>query len=137
MKVETGSVELADGLKAIQADVDEEQFIQGPEPGGPGSVEPAQVDGQAEQQQNDGIPPVAVLFWVDGRCLLQEGCDGDRKCGVQGKPVPSKYVLRNGNQDVGHGVQRGNSDAGSDWPALDGSGDPLGGTAEGGCGSEF
>src|SRR5580698_5241862 len=41
MKVESSFTKLADGLKAIQADIDQKQFVKGPQSGGPRMVEPA------------------------------------------------------------------------------------------------
>ena len=88
VEVEPGPAELADGQKAIQADVDQKQFIEGSQSRRPGCIEPAQVDGKAEQQQNNGVPPVAGLLWVGARCLLEQGRNHDRKRGVERKPAP-------------------------------------------------
>src|ERR1700730_14882997 len=70
MKVESGAAQLPDRQKTIQTDVHEEQLIQSLQSAGPCSVEPAQVHGQPERQQNDGIAPVTALLRIGRRPLL-------------------------------------------------------------------
>src|SRR5260370_19135598 len=71
MKVKAGAVELADHDESIESGIDEEQLPQACKAIRPRPLEPAQVHGQADCQENDGVSPIAALLGV-GDCGLAQ-----------------------------------------------------------------
>jgi len=78
MEIESGAAQ------AAEARVDQEQIAQSAPAHRPGRVEPAQIDGQAEHEENDRIPPGAPLLRISRCGLLQQPGHRDRQQSVQG-----------------------------------------------------
>ena len=55
---------LADEEEAVDAGVEQEHLVEDGEVRGPGGLEPAQVDGEAEGEEDQEVAPVAGLVWV-------------------------------------------------------------------------
>src|SRR5580658_6232632 len=58
MEIETGSAQLPDRQKYIQASIHQKQFVQGLQTARPRPFEPAQIHSQPQNQQNQGVSPV-------------------------------------------------------------------------------
>src|ERR1700722_4758468 len=72
MEIEASSSQLPDRQKPIEANIYQEQFIQGSQAGGPCAVEPAQINGQPEDQKNEGVAPVSALLGIRSGGMHQQ-----------------------------------------------------------------
>ena len=68
--------------------------------GGPRGFEPAEVDCEAESEENQKVAPVAGLVRVGLRGLMHEESDYDREKSVEGEPAPTKVACGDGRQKV-------------------------------------
>jgi hypothetical protein len=76
-EIEAYAVQLADVEYAVDAGIQQEHFVEDGEMRGPGGFEPAEVDGEAEGEEDQEVAPVAGLVGV-GLCgLMHEGGDRD------------------------------------------------------------
>src|SRR5579871_44458 len=130
MKIETGARSFADGEESIEAGIDEKQFIQGVQAGRPGAVEPAQVDSQAEHEEDECVAPIAALVGVRGDCMRKQPSHSDRKERVHGEPIPTEDALRQAHKEIGRDQNGGNADPHGQGPAIDHASHSFGGEAE-------
>ena len=78
-EIEADAVQLADVEDAVDAGIEQKHLVEDGEVRGPGGFEPAQIDGEAEDEEDQEVAPVAGLAGI-GLCgLMHEGgdCDGD------------------------------------------------------------
>ena len=80
-QVEAGSFELPDENEAINAGIEKQDLVEDCEVWRPGALEPAQVDGDAEEGKNQKLTPVASGSSIDGARVVKENryCNGKHK----------------------------------------------------------
>src|SRR5208282_945189 len=88
VEVKAGAGELADGEESVQARVDQEKFPPARQAVWPGSLEPAQIHGEAEGEENERVSPVAALLGIGAGGLPQQPGDGYGQRSVQSAPFP-------------------------------------------------
>ena len=77
---------------------------------GPGGFEPAEVDREAEGEEDQEVAPVAGLVRVGLRGLMHEEGDCDGKESVEEEPVPAEVAGGEGLQEcMGRRGQHGQS----------------------------
>src|ERR1700683_879376 len=105
-QVETGSVELADEDEAVDACVQKKHLVEDGQVRRPGALEPAQIDGEAKNEKDEEVAPVASLGRVGTAGVPKQHGDQYRKQSIKQKPPPAKHFAGESNQYVG-GAQEG------------------------------
>jgi hypothetical protein len=101
VKIKPGSAQLTNSEKCVKASIHQKKIAPASQAGRPCHVEPAQIHGESESEQNQGIAQVAPLFRVGHARLLHQPGHRDRQKRVEGNPLPSEDAVRDGQDDVG------------------------------------
>ena len=110
-EVETNLAQLPDGEKAIDACIEQQNFIEDGETRSPCRLKPAQVHGQAEDAKDEEVAPFTSLLRVRQACAVEQQADENGQQRVEGKPCPAEKAVRKGDQGVGETEQSGRQDA--------------------------
>ncbi len=70
-EVKAGAAEPPDRHESIKRRIDEKQLPPTRQSARPRTLEPAQINRQPQRQENDRVPPIAALFWIDDCGLPQ------------------------------------------------------------------
>lgn len=92
-EVEADTVQGAQGEETVEAEVEKEDLVEEVEVLRPGGLEPAEIDGEAEDEQDKKILPGAPLFGEIGigqGGAVEQGGDGDGKQGIEREPDPAE-----------------------------------------------
>lgn len=109
-EIEADAGERTQGEEAVEAEVEEQDLVEDDEMRGPGGLEPAEIDGEAEDGEDEEVLPAAALVGEIGIGFggaAEEQGDGDGKQGVEGKPAPAEDASGAGDEQVGDGEQGG------------------------------
>jgi hypothetical protein len=71
--------QLADREKAIDARIQQQDFIEDGETRAPCGLKPAQVHRQAEKDQDEKVAPLSLLFRVSHACAIEQKADENRQ----------------------------------------------------------
>lgn len=112
-KVETCATKLADGEEAPDTGIEQEHFVEDGQVGGPGGLEPAQVNGKPQDGEHEKVGPGGTLVWISPRRIVEEQSDGQGQSYVEGQPRSPKGVR--GDDQVRKTKKGGSDDAG--WAA--------------------
>ena len=93
-EVETNLAQLTDREKAVDACIEQQDFIEDGEARSPCRLKPAQVNGQAEDGKDKEVPPLSSLFRVRQACAVEQQADENRQQRVEGKPGPAEKAGR-------------------------------------------
>src|SRR6185312_1706459 len=91
-KVESDSVELADAEKGVETGVEQKDFIERSKTRRPRRLEPAEIDGEAENREHEKVAPVGALVGVGATCAVEENRDDDGKQRIERQPAPFEDV---------------------------------------------
>ena len=89
-KIESDAVQIANKKETVDAGVEQDHFVEDGLVWWPCWLEPAQVNGETECEEDEIVSPVAGLIFVDISGVLQEERDGDREQSVESEPVPNE-----------------------------------------------
>ena len=117
-EVETNLAQLPDGEKAIDARIEQQNFIENGETRSPGRFKPAQVHGQTEDAKDEEVAPFSSLLRVAQACAVEQQADEDGEQRVEGKPCPSEKAVRKRDQGIGETEQSGRQDAQAKRPSM-------------------
>ncbi len=110
-QIEADAVEAAQQEEAIDAGVEQQDLVEDGEVRGPGGFEPAQVDGEAEQGQDEEVAPGAALGGIGAAGVEQQGRDGDREQDIEEEPAPAQVAGGEGDEGVGERQESRRQDA--------------------------
>ncbi len=131
VKIKARPAKAADGDESIQRGIDEKQFSQARKPARPRPLEPAQINGQPQSQENDRVSPIAALFGIGGCSLSQQPCDRHGQRRVESAPMPCKRERGAGNDNVRQRAERWQSSPRGKRPSCTRLGDTLSGESKG------
>jgi len=103
--------EAADGEEGVKAGVKEGELAECGEFVGPGGLEPAEVDGEAERNEDEEIEKVAALAGVEAGGEEFEGGDESGEEEIDEEPANGQDVRVEGDDDIGQDEDCGNSKA--------------------------
>jgi len=106
-EVESDSVELADAEEGVDAGIEQKDFIEGDEARRPCGLEPAEIDSEAEDDEDEEVAPIAALVGIGATGAVEQGCNGNGQQRVESDPPPLENVCRAGDERVGNAEQRG------------------------------
>lgn len=95
-------VEVAEDKEAPEASVEEEDLAEDGEARGPGGLEPAKVDGEAEGDEDEEVGPGAVPLGIDTVRVMKQKGDGHRREEIDEKPEEVEGVGVETDEDVGN-----------------------------------
>ncbi len=78
--------------QGVDSGVEQKDFVEDGEVCGPRGFEPAEVDGESDDGEDEKVAPVAVLLGVVAACVVHEGSDGHGENGIGCEPMPVKGV---------------------------------------------
>ena len=99
-EVEADVGKIAHGEKAVDAGVEKQDFAEDGEAGRPCGFEPAEIDGKAEDGEDEEVAPVAAVIDVSAAGLPEEDGNGAGQQGVERKPGPVEIAGGAGDDDV-------------------------------------
>ena len=120
-EVETDPAELADGQEAIQAGVEQGEFPQESKAMRPGRLEPAEIDGEAEREEDQVVEKMAVLFGVALRRKPEQGRDEHGYEEIDQQPAQGKGAGRKADEKPGEYQDQGQSKASAYRQGLSGA----------------
>jgi len=103
--------EAADGEEGVKAGVKEGELAECGEFVGPGGLEPAEVDGEPERNEDEEIEKVAALAGVEAGGEEFEGGDESGEEEIDEEPANGQDVRVEGDDDIGQDEDCGNSEA--------------------------
>ena len=110
-EVEANLAQLPDREKAIDACVEQQDFIEDGEARSPCRLKPAQVHSEAEEAEDKEVAPLSLLFRICQACAVEQQADEHGQQRVEGKPCPTEKAVGKGDQGVGETEQSGRQDA--------------------------
>ena len=111
--------ELADGEESIEAGVEEDELAEDVDAGRPGGLEPAEIDGEAEGDEDEEVQPVGALLGVEAGGDVKDGGDGGRDEQIEDEPGPGEGVGGEADDEVRRGKDGGRGDADGDGEGAD------------------
>jgi len=121
----------ADGEEGIEAGVEKGELAEQGEPRGPGGFEPAEIDGEAEGQENEEVEEVAALAGVEVGGEKFNGGEEDGNEKVEEKPARGEDIRTVRNDDVRDDEEGWNRKAKEDRKRLCEAGAAVAGESEG------
>jgi hypothetical protein len=130
-EVEADGGEAADGEEGIEAGVEEGELAEKGKFVGPGGFEPAEVDGEAERDEDEEVEEVAALVGVEagGEGFERGEEDGGEK--VEEEPGDREDVRPERDDEVREGEDGGEGEAQGRGEGLRGAGARFAGKSEG------
>jgi len=119
---ETDIIELTDAEQGVDSGVEQKDFVEDGEMRGPCGFEPAKIDGEPEDGEDEVVAPGAVLRSVAAG-VPHERSDGNGKNGVEREPVPMKGVSGAGDQNIRDAEDGGKQKLCGLWKPLRSGGD--------------
>ncbi len=111
-EVEAGSFKLADEDETVDTRIEQENLVEDGQVWRPGAFKPAQVDGEAERDEDEKVMPGAALIGIGAGSLPEQRGDGDGKGSVEGEPFPAKEAGAERDENVGDGKECGRGELG-------------------------
>ena len=99
-EVEADVIELTDAEQGVDSGVEQKDFVEDGEMSWPCGFEPAKIDGEPEEREDEVVAPGAVLRSVGAAGVPHERSDSDGKNGIEREPAPMKGVSGAGDQNI-------------------------------------
>jgi hypothetical protein len=117
-EVEADASQLADGEEAVEAGIEQGELAEETEAMGPGGLEPAEVDGEAEREEDEVIEKMAALVGIELRREPEQDRNKEGNEEIDEQPAQGKGVGGKADKKPGKEEDGGNGKAGAEGQGL-------------------
>jgi hypothetical protein len=135
-EVVADSGETADGEEGVEACIEESELTEDGEPGRPGGLEPAQIDGEPKREKDKEVEEMAALAGIEAGGKEFEAGEEDGDAEVHKEPARGEDVRTKRVDEVRDDENGGEYEAQSGGKGLCGAGTAVAGKSEGEKGDE-